>query len=467
MTPKLWLIFAPFLLSTFACGEKPDSGDDATGGSSGSSATGGSSGSSATGGSGGGVQCSITATATTSERIPTVGVVTFTTDLMNPTQAHIDFGRDTSYGMTAPVELDDEHTLLLGMKPSSTYHYRVVVTGPSGTCNGPDGTVTTGARANGLPTLDVATNDQAALAGGFLVTGQYQGAAGAGAPAYVIDADGEIVWWYVTGQRDVTGVRQSYDGKYMWINGANVPETVGAVVHRVAMDGSTDEDLSADFEGLNHQLTVLPDETVVFYAYSENGCDDIKERSPSGVVRTIVNARDAHGATGECHVNAIEYSPEDDTLVFSDLDHDSLTKIRRSGEVVWVLGGPTSDFTGDAQTWSRQHGIDVLGADRVLFFNNGLAGGGGGSAAIEILLDLGDMTTTRPWTYTAMPTITNIVMGDVQRLDNGNTMVAFSTQGVLQEVSESGQVLQEVSWPLGGAFGYIQKRPSLYGPPPR
>ena len=33
------------------------------------------------------------------------------------------------------------------------------------------------------------------------------------------------------------------------------------------MDGMTDENLSAQFTGANHQLTVLPDETVAFYAY--------------------------------------------------------------------------------------------------------------------------------------------------------------------------------------------------------
>ena len=58
-------------------------------------------------------------------------------------------------------------------------------------------------------------------------------------------------------------------------------------------------------------------------------------------------------------------------------------------------------------------------------------------------------------------------LGDVQRMSNGNTVVAYSTQGVLQEVDAQGTLLQEIVWPLGGAFGYIHKRASLYGPPPR
>jgi hypothetical protein len=134
---------------------------------------------------------------------------------------------------------------------------------------------------------------------------------------------------------------------------------------------------------------------------------------------------------------------------------------------VWVLGGTTNDFTGDGAMWERQHGINVLGVNRFVYFNNGPMTGGTGSQVHELLLDLGAMTATRVWTYTAMPVIRNIQLGDVQRLANGNTVAAYSTQGVLQEVDAQGRLLQEIVWPLGGAYGYIHKRASLYGPPPR
>src|SRR6185503_20321925 len=102
------------------------------------------------------------------------------------------------------------------------------------------------------------------------------GGGGGTAPAYVLDADGDFVWWYRI-NADVTNARMSYDGKWMWISAANVPETQGANGHRVSMDGLIDQDLSDEFEGQNHQFSVLPDETVAFFAYGDNGCDDIKE----------------------------------------------------------------------------------------------------------------------------------------------------------------------------------------------
>jgi hypothetical protein len=273
----------------------------------------------------------------------------------------------------------------------------------------------------------------------------------------------------------VTGARMSYDGTHMWINGANVPSGT-AHVHRVTMDGLTDEDLSSQFAGLNHQLTVLPDETVAFYAYGSNGCDDIKERAPSGTVKTIVNARTAHGGTTACHVNSVHYSKPDDALVFSDLDNQDLTKITRTGTTVWVLNGTGNTFTG--VSWKGgQHGFHLIGLDDFVVFTNNsrvaagsttsVGGTGDGSIALEIKLDTTAKTATQTWSYKANPGVQNDVMGDVERLPNGNTIVGFSTKGALHEVSATGTVLQRWAWPAGASFGYIEKRATLYGPPPK
>jgi autotransporter-associated beta strand protein len=289
-----------------------------------------------------------------------------------------------------------------------------------------------------------------------------------GVNAYILDADGDPVWWF-SGGRGASGVVMSYDGNYMWINSVNFPDR-GAFVHRVSMDGLTDEDLSSQFVDQSHQLAVLPDETVAFNAVGANSCDDIKERAPDGTVRTIVNSLDAHGGTGGCHVNNVQYSPWDDTLVFSDLLHQDITKVTRTGATVWVLNGDGNTFTGDAWV-GGQHGVDLLGLDDLVIFSNNSAMQGGtatGSSAIEMKLNVTAMTSTQIWSYTASPGIQNDVMGDVQRLPNGNTIVAYSTKGVVEEVNVAGTLLQTWTWPASDlVLGYIQKRATLYGPPPR
>jgi hypothetical protein len=454
---------------TGGSGGKAAMGGAPPAGGSGGSSTGGTSPAAGSGGMPPTGSCTFQVTPSISKNIPTVGIVEFTTTAASPTAARIEFGLDTSYGMTAPVDLAaaNYRTLLLGMKTSRTYHYRIVATSGGQECASEDYTIETGALATGMPDLDVTTSKADAVAPGFLVTAQYQGVSGGGGQrglAYILDKDGDYVWWYfVSGTTDLSRAAMSFDGKYMWMSKANVPSGSSKVV-RVAMDGTGEEDFSAQFKGQNHDFVVLPDETVAFIAY-DNGCDKISLRSPDGSVRDMINSGTVVGAT-TCHCNALQYSPEDETIVVSELNTNTYFKFKLNGDLVWKLGGNDSDFTGDGATWDRQHGLDLLGTDRIVIFNNGGMAGGAGSLAIEIKLDLTAKTASRVWTYSAMPAIRNSVMGDVQRLDNGNTMITYSTQGILYEVDTSGTIVQSIEWPIGGAVGYAMKRPTLYGAPP-
>lgn len=410
--------------------------------------------------------CSIQIESEVSSAIATVGIVTFTTTLDSFDEGRIEFGLDTSYGMVAPVDLAEPsfRTLLLGMKQTRDYHFRVVLTSGGEECASDDQTITTGSLPNALPELEVNTIDPEGRAGGFILTGQYQAMGGDTSPAYILDGDGDYVWAALVGDY-VTGVRMSHDGKWMWINGTDNTTGGAANIHRVSMDGLIFEDLSEAFGIQDHSITVLPDESVIFYGH-ETECADIKRRYPDGTIERIVNSRDAHGAEGACHINHIEYSAFDETLIFSDDWHNNYTKITLTGEVVWVLGGETSHFTGDGSQWEREHGIDALSTTRYVYFNNGAMHSEEGSGAYELELDLENMTATRVWSYFPESAINNDVLGDVQRAQNGNTVIAFSSQGIVHEVDADGNLVQEIVWPLGGAFGYIVHRASLYGSSP-
>ena len=119
----------------------------------------------------------------------------------------------------------------------------------------------------------------------------------------------------------------------------------------------------------------------------------------------------------------------------------------------------------------------IPGLDHFMLFNNNstiTAGGmgssngdGTGSIAIEFKLDLAAKTIKNIWQYKASPKIDNQIMGDLQRMPNGNTVVAYSTKGVIQEVDANGTLLVDWGFPLGAQFGYIEKRATLYGPPPK
>ena len=55
-------------------------------------------------------------------------------------------------------------------------------------------------------------------------------------------------------------------------------------------------------------------------------------------------------------------------------------------------------------------------------------------------------------------------LGDVQRLRNGNTLIVFSNDGLMEEVGSSWSVVQTLQ---ASSFGYAYRRETLYRPPPR
>jgi hypothetical protein len=468
----------------------------ATGGKSagagGSKAVGGTStagGTKATGGTTAAVQtgsCTITQkTGAVSSTIGPVGIVTFTVSGVSALDsAEIKFGLDTTYGLSAPVDVStastDYRTLLLGMKASKAYHYQIVGKSGGATCTSPDYTITAGGCPTSIKRPTVATTsgvNKSQLDGGFVVMEGYK--ATTDDYAYILDGDSDLVWCYhPTGFSDLTATRMSWDGKYMWIAHGNVPSGTSHM-GRVSMDGDF-KDYTSQFPGLNHDAVVLPnDEAVAYIAYSTGTCDDIKEWSPTtGTSKTIINASSVFSDGGACHCNAIKYDDSDDTLIVSEDDRSAYFKVTRQGVVKWILGGGTKNqfdkSGGGASTWTGEHNLHIIGTDaaglyHLLFFNNGTSGtssSGTSSVAREIALDLKAMTTKAVWSYTA--NINNTVMGDVQRLDNGNTIIAYSLSGVIHEVDSTGKLLQSLTWGSGsGSIGYITKRKTLYGPSPR
>jgi hypothetical protein len=351
-----------------------------------------------------------------------------------------------------------------------TYHFRVVAKSGGEVCTGQDNTLPpTGDPPTSLPQLTFTPAKASGLDSGFLVFETLKQTFGTGvpdSPVYIVDADGEFVWWYTkTGIIDVGRVRQSYDGKYMWIAAVNVLSGTSRII-RIKMDGTDETDFTKDFAGLNHDFSVRSDETIAFIAYGSNNCDDIKERSPNGTVTTIINSGTAVGATA-CHCNAINYDRNDDTIVFSELDSSSFVKVARdTKKVVWLMSSQNSGkATITGLSWKNEHGFHIIDATHFLFFNNNT---GPNSTAIEAELSLsaGKGTAKQVWSYASNLTVQ--ILGDVQRLANGNTLVTFSTAGEIREVNASGTVLQTIkSVGSGSLFGFADKRKSLYGAPPR
>ncbi|MBN2000281.1 aryl-sulfate sulfotransferase [candidate division KSB1 bacterium] len=162
---------------------------------------------------------------------------------------------------------------------------------------------------------------------------------------------------------------------------------------------------------------------------------------------TYVNIRDTY--TDFVHMNsiAIDY---DDNYIISPREFHTIMKInRKTGEVMWTLGGRHSDFEfiNDNLKFSYQHDANpVVGKpNHYLLFDNGRDRSPQISRAVEYKLDLGNMTAEKVWEYRHDPDWYSGWMGSAQRLPNGNTLVEFPGGRIRAvEVTADGEVVWEM-----------------------
>ena len=435
----------------------------ATGGST--AGRGGTTGTAGVTGGGGAGGCTITATSTMGT-IPTVGIVTFTTSASGVTGAEIRFGlTSTGPTMTAPVDLAQTNyrTLLLGMKGSSSYVYRIVANSSAGACTSQDYTIMTGAVPSSVPKPTTTISMAAAHSKGFIVTSS--GISGTG--AYIFDSDGAPVWW-ATGPSGTCRIQMSWDGSKMYMMALNVQNNNSGSVRTVNMDGSGATTVSGMMAS-HHDMTAIPGgfATMLWNSTGIDAPNSLIERMDNATTNTVVIANlNTVYNSNSYHTNSIHYYPSDNTYTLGDRNPNLYVKVSRTGQLIWQLGGTNpkdaAKLISGAGTWSVNHGHHLLADGTFVLFNNGSMMGG--ASAVRVLkLNTSNLTAMPGLTYMASGINSN-VMGDAQMLPNGNILVTASQMGQITEITPGGQVVATFK---GMAFGYSEYRDSLYGPPPR
>src|SRR5690606_14104944 len=143
-----------------------------------------------------------------SPEIATVGIVDWSTD-MDLRRARVEFGlKDQALSLSAPVQVESDQegfrTLLLGMKGSSTYSFRIVAEGEQDECVSSKFQLTTGPIPNAVPRIDTQAFGTTPSEPGFVITSSGLGSIGigsmpdeVGSPIFIFDNDGDIVWYWL------------------------------------------------------------------------------------------------------------------------------------------------------------------------------------------------------------------------------------------------------------------------------
>ena len=153
------------------------------------------------------------------------------------------------------------------------------------------------------------------------------------------------------------------------------------------------------------------------------------------------------------HINSIDVAPDNDLLISARNTWAAYKVSRRTGKVLWRLGGKRSDFTFDkGARFEWQHDVREHAHGLVSLFDNAAAPQEEPqSRALLLTLDTKRMHVSLEQTYTHRPyPVLSHFLGNTQLLANGNVFVGWGGSPYVTEFTRSGAIAFDARLAHGG-----------------
>jgi hypothetical protein len=164
------------------------------------------------------------------------------------------------------------------------------------------------------------------------------------------------------------------------------------------------------------------------------------------------------------HGNSIEIDFDNNLIISNRRSSEAIKIDRISGNVIWILGGPASDFSFIHDTFngfSQQHDIRRLENGNLLVFDNGVGHTPQISRIVEYELNLNTMVADLVWSFSHPEEYVGLSMGSVQRLENENTLINWgniaNSGAIITEVNMDKDILMEIQFPQGFNIYKVRK----------
>src|ERR671910_454460 len=332
------------------------------------------------------------------------------------------------------------------------------------------------------PAVEVTTEARDGIAPGYIFLAPEKGGAGKGG-SMIIDDRGQVVWFYpLRGPygRAMNFETQTYQGRDVLTWGQTPGEykifdsSYREIARFTAANG---------YDGDHHEFLISPQDTALITIYNAVPRDlsSVGGSKDSVAIQGIVQELDIH--TGEVlfewhslehvgleetyvtpsedhypgidyfHLNSIDVEP-DNNLLISARETSAVYKIdRKSGEIIWRLGGKKSDFQmGEGARFAFQHDARRLPDGNISIFDNGTTVFKNGfpeaveeSRGIVLGLEEQKMRASLVGEYTHPDKQYADAAGNVQVLPNGGVFVGWGRALAISEFSHEGELLFDAS----------------------
>ena len=327
------------------------------------------------------------------------------------------------------------------------------------------------------PTIEVSTQAHGTAPGYIFIAPKY--GPGQDGPM-IIDNLGQPVW-FRKGKFAFNFKVQHYQGKRVlsWWEGEPFPRP--SVGEYVILDRSYREitrvQAGNGYQGNQHEFLITPQDTALFTVYNPV----LRDLSPlggpkDGVVMEGI-AQEVDIESGEVlfewhslddvgpeesyykppyskyldyfHINSIDVD-YDENLLISARNTSAVYKVdRKSGEVIWRLGGKNSDFKmGPGTRFAYQHDARRQPDGTLTIFDNGAAPKvHNQSRGIVVDVDEEQMRVSLVREYTHPHKLLAFSQGNMQVLPNGNVLIGWGSEPFISEFSHEGELLFNAHFP--------------------
>jgi Arylsulfotransferase (ASST) len=169
------------------------------------------------------------------------------------------------------------------------------------------------------------------------------------------------------------------------------------------------------------------------------------------------------------HINSIEIDHDWNLLVSSRNTHTIYKIDRRTGKIIWRLGGKRSDFKmGRGTEFGWQHDAHRQPNGTLTLFDNAAAPKlRKQSRGLVLRLDEKRKTATVVRTFVHTPPIVAVDQGNMQRLPNGHYLVGWGHEPYFTEFGPRGTTILDARFAKHGADSYRAYRFPWIGHPTR
>lgn len=145
------------------------------------------------------------------------------------------------------------------------------------------------------------------------------------------------------------------------------------------------------------------------------------------------------------HVNSIAIDPADGHLLISARNTWACYKVhRRTGKVIWTLGGKRGDFAmGPGTHFAFQHHVSLHPGGVLTMFDNEAGPPDEASESRGLVLAISERSRRVSFRrqYHHRPPVLSGALGSVQKLERGHTLTGWGASGYVTEYGRRGQVL--------------------------